>query len=224
MSFTDIIKKSVYEGFAGGDLSTIQIVLTLALAVGGGLFIYFVYRVSSRSGFYNRSFNKALASLPVITAGIMLAMQSNLMISLGMVGALSIVRFRNAVKDAADLTFLFWSITVGIIVGTGLFEVALLLSLCMTALVFFMDMLPTFRSPGLLIIAAEEGINDQALLACVKGYCRNAKVKSHNVTKHGIEWMIELQTKDELGLVNSIAAISHVMSVNLMSHDGELRF
>lgn len=89
MSFSDIIKNSVLEKFQAGDLTTTTVVLTLAIAVAAGLFIYLVYRLNSRSGFYNRDFNKSLATLPVITAGIMLAMGSNLTISLGMVGALS---------------------------------------------------------------------------------------------------------------------------------------
>ena len=109
MSFTDVIKKSVLEGFHTGDLSTVSMAVTLAMAAAMGLFIYVVYRLTAKGSFYNRDFNKSLATLPVITAGILLAMQSNLVISLGMVGALSIVRFRNAVKDPADLTFLFWS-------------------------------------------------------------------------------------------------------------------
>ena len=113
MSFSDIIKKSVLDKFQTADLSTTTISVTLGMAILLGLFIYFVYRMNSRSGFYNRDFNKSLATLPVITAAIMLAMGSNLTISLGMVGALSIVRFRNAIKDPADLTYLFWSISLG---------------------------------------------------------------------------------------------------------------
>ena len=141
MSFSDIIKNSVLEKFQAGDLTTTTVVLTLAIAVAAGLFIYLVYRLNSRSGFYNRDFNKSLATLPVITAGIMLAMGSNLTISLGMVGALSIVRFRNAVKDAADLTYLFWSISAGIVIGAGLFELAFWLSLVVAVLTTFLDLL-----------------------------------------------------------------------------------
>ena len=98
-----MLKKSVVEGFSAGNLDTSHIIVVLAVAVALGLFIYAVYRTTSKSGFYNRGFNKALAIMPVITAAIMLAMQSNLVISLGMVGALSIVRFRNAVKDSPTL-------------------------------------------------------------------------------------------------------------------------
>ena len=114
MSFQDVIKKSVLQGFSSTNLSTAAIVTTLAFATVLGLYIYFIYRITTKSGFYSRGFNKSLAVLPVITSGILLAMQGSIVISLGMVGALSIVRFRNAVKETTDLTFLFWSISLAL--------------------------------------------------------------------------------------------------------------
>lgn len=224
MKFADIIKKSVLEGFNTGDLSTATILLTLVVAAVLGLYIYFVYRITCKSGFYNRGFNKSLATLPLITAGIMLAMQSNLVISLGMVGALSIVRFRNAVKDPADLTFLFWSISIGIISGAGLYELALLLSLCATALILILDLLPTFRAPCVLVVTGESGEAEAALLQCIKGYSKAPRVRSRNLTKRGCEWIIELQAKKAAELVQAVAALEGITAVNLMTHDGEVRF
>ena len=224
MSFSDIIKKSVLEGFTSGDLSTTSIVTTLAISVLLGLFIYFIYKISSRSGFYNRNFNKSVATLPVITAGIMLAMQSNLVISLGMVGALSIVRFRNAVKDAADLTFLFWSISMGIVTGAGLFELSIILSLCITALIFLLDLIPTFRAPCILVVSAENVEAEKELVKCVKSFSRGARIQSRNITKRGVEWIFELRIRKELELVESVSKVESVSSVNLLRHDGEVRF
>ena len=224
MSFSDIIKKSVLEGFTSGDLSTTSIIITLAISVLLGLFIYFIYKISARSGFYNRNFNKSLATLPVITAGIMLAMQSNLVISLGMVGALSIVRFRNAVKDAADLTFLFWSISMGIVTGAGLFELAIILSLCITALIFLLDLIPTFRAPCILVVSAEDVKSEDELVKCVKSGARSVRIQSRNITKRGAEWIFELRVKNELSLVESVSKLEGISSVNLLRHDGEVRF
>ena len=224
MSITDMLKKSVVEGFSAGNLDTTHIVVVLGVAIALGLFIYAVYRTTTKSGFYNRGFNKALAIMPVITAAIMLAMQSNLVISLGMVGALSIVRFRNAVKEPSDLAYLFWSISMGIISGAGLFELALLLSICVTILVVALDMLPTFRAPCILVVSAEKETEEAAVLNAVKGFAPKAKVRSRNITKHGTEWIVEMQTKDEAGLVKAISEIGGVVSVNLMTHDGEVRF
>ncbi len=224
MSFTDVIKKSVLEGFHTGDLSTMSMAVTLGMAVAMGLFIYAVYRLSARGSFYNRDFNKSLATLPVITAGILLAMQSNLVISLGMVGALSIVRFRNAVKDPADLTFLFWSISMGIIVGAGLYKLAVLLSLAATVLVFGLDLIPTFRAPCMLVVSGESGMQEADLLRCVKSVCPRVRVRSRNISKRGLEWILEVAVKDGGQLVTKVAEVPGVVSVNLMSHDGEVRF
>ena len=224
MSFADVIKKSVLEKFQAGDLSTTSIAVTLGMAVLLGLFIYFVYRVSTKSGFYNRDFNKSLATLPVITAAIMLAMGSNLTISLGMVGALSIVRFRNAVKNPIDLTYLFWCISMGIVIGAGLFELAVLLSLAVTVLLFGLDMLPVLRAPCLLVVSGEEITLESELIAIAKEHSRFVKVRSRNMSKNGIEWILELRIKNEKELVHKITAVEKVTSVHLMTHDGDARF
>lgn len=224
MSFSDIIKNSVLEKFQAGDLTTTTVVLTLAIAVAAGLFIYLVYRLNSRSGFYNRDFNKSLATLPVITAGIMLAMGSNLTISLGMVGALSIVRFRNAVKDAADLTYLFWSISAGIVIGAGLFELAFWLSLVVAVLTTFLDLLPVLRAPCLLVVSAQDLSAETALMKCVGKFCRRYQVRSRNVTKRGVEWIVEMQVRQEGELLQSVSALPQIQSLHLMTHDGDVRF
>lgn len=224
MSFTDMIKKSVLEGFTASDLSTTEIAATLGMAVLLGLFIYAIYRLTTKSGFYNRGFNKSLASLPVITAGIMLAMQSNLVISLGMVGALSIVRFRNAIKDSGDLTYLFWSISMGIITGARLFELAVLLSLCTAVLIFGLDLLPVFRAPCVLVISGEQDADETALMECIRKFSPKAKTRSRNISRKGMEWIVELQVRDAAALVQATAQIPGILSVNLLAHDGEVRF
>lgn len=224
MSITDIIKKSVLEKFQASDLTTTSIAIILGMAALLGLFIYLVYRFHSKSGFYSRGFNKTLAILPLITAAIMLAMGSNLTISLGMVGALSIVRFRNAVKEPVDLMYLFWSISIGIIVGAGLFELAVLLSLAVAVLVFALDLLPVWKAPVLLVVSGSSMDMEAALLSCAKSYTKAAKIRSRNITKHGVEWIVELQTRKETELVESIAAVEGIQTVHLMTHDGEVRF
>lgn len=224
MSITDTIKKTVLEKFQASDLTTTSIFVALGAAVLLGLFIYLVYRLTSKSSFYNRSFNKTLACLPVITTAIMLAMQSNLVISLGMVGALSIVRFRNAIKDSSDLTYLFWSISVGIVIGAGLFELAIISSLVMAVLVAVLDLLPATRAPYLLVVSGEtEGLEEQ-LLAVIKKYEIRGKMRSRNVTKRGTEWIFELRAKEGAALVQEIAGIEGIRSVNMLSHDGDVRF
>lgn len=224
MTFTDMIKKSILEGFSASDLSTSSIVIYLSVSALLGLYIYLVYRLSNKGGFYNRFFNKTLACLPVITTGIILAMQSNLVISLGMVGALSIVRFRNAVKDPVDLTFLFWSISAGIIVGARLFELALLVSLCITALVFGLDLLPTLKAPFILVLSADKELEETKLLSLIKTCCSRVRVRSRSCSPGGGEWIIEVQAKNQDALFKSLNEFPGVQSFNLLSHDGDLRF
>lgn len=223
MSFKDAIKKSVLEGFDTGNLTTSYILVVLLAAVGLGLFIYAVYRFTSKSGFYNRNFNKSLAVMPVITAGIMLAMQSNLVISLGMVGALSIVRFRNAVKDSSDLAFLFWSISMGIITGAGLFEISVILSVLVTMLIIVLDILPTIKMPCILVVSADTA-EEKEIMETIKKFAPRVKVRSRNVSKNGTEWIFEMQSKEEEKMVKAVAEIKGIVSVNLMTHDGEVRF
>ena len=117
MSFQDIIKNSILETLENNTLSTASICITLGIAILFCIYIYAVYYLSQKKGFYNKQFNIVLGVLPIITAGIILAMQSNLIISLGMVGALSIVRFRTAVKEPRDIAFLFWAVSIGLACG-----------------------------------------------------------------------------------------------------------
>lgn len=133
MSTNDIIKKSILESF-NSDITNTTIIISMVITILIALYIYAIYRLCSNKNFYSKDFNKTLAIMSVITAAIVLAMQSNLVISLGMVGALSIVRFRNAVKNPLDLLFLFWSISVGIICGASLYQVAIIMSLAVTIL------------------------------------------------------------------------------------------
>ena len=224
MSFRDVIKDTFLHTLQANTLSTSTIGITLIAAILFGLYIYFIYRITTRNGFYNSDFNRSLATLPVITAAILLAMNSNLAISLGMVGALSIVRFRNAVKNPSDLTFLFWSISIGIVVGACLYELAVFLCLAVTVLVVVLNLLPSLRAPCLMVVCAETGEIEKELIDCVKKFTKTGKIRSRNLSKRGIEWIWELQVKDESGLVQAVSAIQTVDSVHLMTHDGHVRF
>ena len=204
-------------------LSTTNVLIRLGLSALMGVYIYFIYRVTAKSGFYNRAFNKSLAVLAVVTTGIILAMQINVIVSLGMVGALSIVRFRNAVKDSMDLSYLFWSISMGIIIGTGLFELAIFVNICVTALVFALDLLPAFRAPCILVVSAARETSDEALLNAVKQHSSKVKVRSRNVSKRGVEWVIELWTKQEAALTDAVLAVEGISNANLLTHDGDIR-
>lgn len=153
----------------------------------------------------------------------MLAMSSSLTISLGMVGALSIVRFRNAVKDTSDLTYLFWSISIGIIVGAGLFELAVILCLIAAVLLSLLDLIPLFRAPSLLIVSGADPSLEALLLERIKEHTRTARIRSRNIRKSGVEWILELRVRDEAALLDTVSAQEGIDSVHLMTHDGDAR-
>ena len=138
MTFKDIFKQSFLNGFSGG-IDTMTVLFGLGLACALGLYIFLIYRALTRKTFYSLNFNISLVAMSVITAAIILTIQSNLVISLGMVGALSIVRFRTAIKDPMDLVFLYWAIGVGIICGAGLSVICVALCLVMTLIVFLLS-------------------------------------------------------------------------------------
>lgn len=224
MSFNDVIKNSVLEGFASTDITPAALAVVLGITTLLGVYLYVVYRLASRNAFYSRDFNKALALMPVITAAIVLAMQSSIVISLGMVGALSIVRFRNAVKDPMDLVFLFWSISIGIVCGARLYSIAIIASLVVTVLVFLLDLVPAGKAPFLLVVNGSDPNLEHALDPVVRKYAKSCRVKSRNLTAQGVDLIVELRTGKEAQLVHACSAVPGVESVSLLSHDGEARF
>lgn len=224
MSIKDAIKKSVLQEFTDPAVTMGDVAAALGVAAVLALYIYLIYKLVTRSAFYSRDFNKSLAMLPVITAGILLAMQSSFVISLGSVGALSIVRFRNAVKDPMDLVFLFWSISIGIVCGAKLYALAILLSLVLTVLVFVLDLIPAAKSPMLLVMNGSDANVEAALQPILKQQAKAAHVKSRNLTTAGIDLIVELRPNDPPALVQACAALPGVQSVSLLDHDGQIRY
>ena len=224
MGFKDVFKKSFLEGFTSMDITTGKIAATLIVTALLALYIFAIYRLVTRKVFYSKNFNISLAVMSLITAAIILAMQSILVISLGMVGALSIVRFRTAIKDPMDLAFLFWSISIGIICGAGLYEIALVTSVGVTVFILVLDMLPVGKAPMMLVVNSSEMNGEKAVLDVVGKYARYYKVKSRNLSKGRLDLVIELKVKEESALVSEVAALDGMLSASMISHDGEVTF
>lgn len=222
-TFSDIFKKSFLEGYASIELSAKQILVVIFFAVLLGLYIYVVYRFMTRKTFYSKSFNISLVLMSVITAAIILTVQSSVVISLGMVGALSIVRFRTAVKDPMDLAFLFWSISVGIICGAGLVEIAIILSVITTIVIYILDRIPVIKAPVILVVNACVD-SDPKILEKIKDNTRSYEEKSRVLTNGVLELVYELRTNDSAALARSISSVDGVSSVSVMSHEGEVSF
>lgn len=224
MTFKDIFKKSFLEGFSSVEINTMTVLVALSVACALALYIFFVYRVVTRKTFYSKSFNISLAGVTVTTAALILTMQSSVVLSLGMVGALSIVRFRTAVKDPMDLMFLFWSISVGIICGAGMAQIAVILSVIMTVGILVLDYLPVAKAPMILVINMVDGKVEKLVCEAVKKYTRHFTVKSRNLTASSADIVMELRTDRGYELVQAVMETEGVCSASLLSHDGEVTF
>lgn len=225
MSVKDVIKNSVYESLGGGTaMSAKTVILILFIACLVGVYIFFVYKLSSKTAFYSKDLNITIAGMPVIVAAIMIAMQSNLLVSLGMVGALSIVRFRNALKNPLDLLYLFWAISAGIITGVGLYVLALVLSLIMTILLFLIDKIPNAKAPDLLVLRGTcQDIDYTSLYNLIHSHCRYYKEKARSTKNDETELIIEIRTKEKDLLLQELNKTSFFTQINCISYDGELR-
>lgn len=225
MSIKDVIKSSVYESLGGGtNLSAKSIFLLLVIAALVGIYIFMVYKLSSKSAFYSKDLNVTLAGMPIIVTAIMIAMQSNLLVSLGMVGALSIVRFRNAVKNPMDLLYLFWSISTGIIVGVGLYLLSFVLCIVMTILLLVLDLVPNAKAPDLLVLRALAAEVDYGQIEeLLKKNCKYHKEKSRCIKSGEAELIIEVKTAKKEELLDALSRIKCLTQINCISHDGECR-
>lgn len=224
MGFSDIFKNSFLTSYTSDNISVIHITAVLLITCLIACYIFLVYRLFTRKTFYSRTFNISLAAVSVITAAIILAVQASIVISLGMVGALSIVRFRTAVKEPMDLVFLFWSIAVGICCGAHVTEIAVVLSVLLTILVIVLDRLPVGRAPMILVVNLAEGKLEPDLMKKVGEFCKYYKIKSRNIALGKCNLVIEVRSAKEYDMVQAIEGLEGVESVSLISHDGEVTF
>lgn len=224
MSFKDLIKRSVLENFTGSNITTTMVVFTLAISLILGLYIFAVYYFSTKKTFYNKTFNVSLPILAVITASIVLTMQSNLAISLGMVGALSIVRFRTAIKDTKDLVFLFWSISVGIICGGGIYEIAIISSLVITIVMFALELLPVGCAGHIVVVNASNADSEAGILDIIKKHAKNPVVRSRNASVNGADYVVECRVQKGAELLKELSSMEGITNVSVIDHDGEVNF
>lgn len=224
MGFSDIFKRSFLQGWASHEIGPLAAMVTITVTAILALYIFLVYRIVTKKTFYSRTFNIAIAGVSVITSAVILTVQSSIVVSLGMVGALSIVRFRTAIKDPMDLMFLFWSISVGIICGAGLAEIAVTLSLALTAGIFLLEKIPVAKAPMILVVNASDLEIENMLMPIVKNFSKYSSVKSRNMTENSLDLTIELRTDKDGELLRNVMKVKGVVSASLLSHDGEVTF
>lgn len=224
MGFRDILKDSFVKGYMDVNMSSRSIVLILLTAGIFGLYLFAVYRIVNRKSIYSKSFNTSLVAMAIITAAIIIAIQTSIVISLGMVGALSIVRFRTAIKDPLDLVFLFWSIGVGIMCGAGLFVLTGILCVGLTVLILILEGIPVIKAPMILVVNLNRSIPEETIKDILKSCSKHYKIKSRSMKNSVKEFVVELRTSQESELMDKLSGVEGVNSVSLLAHNGEVTY
>ena len=225
MDVIGVIGNALQGGYSSTELGTVRIVSSLLFAAAIGLYIFICYRLMTRKSFYSRTFNVTLVGITLVTASIILTIQASIVVSLGMVGALSIVRFRTAVKDPMDLLFLFWAISAGISCGAGIAEVAVIASLILTVVLLILNCTPA-REPAriLSVMMRADADPETGVLPLLQKSCRVCTERSRILKEDHTELLFEIRTSDASQLVKNLRAAEGVSAVTLLSHDGEVVF
>ena len=220
MTFNDIFKSGFMENVS--SVSVVDMAAALLLAFGLGMFIFLVYKKTFSGVMYSSGFGLTLIAPTMITTVVILAVTSNVVLSLGMVGALSIVRFRTAIKEPLDIAFLFWSIAAGIVLAAGMLPLAVFGSLFIgIVLLVFVNRKPHLN-PYIVVIGCEGHESERQALEFLKGRVQRCVVKSKTAQKGMVELNLEIRMKeDNTDFINELAAMDGINSAVLVSYSGE---
>lgn len=220
MTFSDIFKSSFLENVTA--VSPLDIVLTIVLAFGVGLFIFFVYKKTYQGVMYSSSFGVTLIALTMITSQVILAVTSNVVLSLGMVGALSIVRFRTAIKEPLDIAFLFWSIAAGIILAAGMIPLAVIGSVIIGLILLFFVNKKAHKNPYILVLSCVNHDAETQAMKYVNSQVERCVVKSKSAQSGLVELNMEVRLgSDNTDFINALSDMNGVNSAVLVSYNGD---
>ncbi len=222
MTFKDIVKQILVNGVQTSEMSLVNCIIALFFAVLAGVYLFVVYKMFVRKTLYNINLNISLVGLVVVITAVMLTIQSNLVLSLGMVGALSIVRYRTAVKDPMDLFFLFWAIADGIMCGARQYILAFIVTVILTLLIFVLAQLPSFQAPYVLVVNGRRAGLEEELFPTVEKYCKHYKTKSRNISRDTERVIIELKVSEEKELLEELLKIKAIEKVALLTYEGDV--
>ncbi len=218
MTFNDIFKSNFLSNVS--SISILDMVLALLLAFGIGLFIFFIYKKTFSGVMYSSSFAVTLVALTMITTLVILAVTSNVVLSLGMVGALSIVRFRTAIKEPLDIAFLFWSIAVGIVLAAGLIPLAVIGSLLIGIFLLVFVNRKSHANPYIVVISCTDHESETKAKAFLEEQVKRVVVKSKTARKGVIELNLEVRMKDDnTDFINTLSEMKGVISAVLVSYN-----
>ena len=220
MNFNDIFKSSFLETMT--NVSILDMAIALVIAFGLGLFIFLIYKKTFNGVMYSSSFGVTLIALTMITTVVILAVTSNVVLSLGMVGALSIVRFRTAIKEPLDIAFLFWSIGVGIVLAAGMIPLAVIGSIIIGVILLVFVNKKSHSHPYIVVIRCENHEAETQAQDFLKSNTERCVVKSKTAQKGEIELNMEIRLKDDnTDFINNIADMNGVHSAVLVSYNGD---
>lgn len=221
INFSDIFKSSFLDKMSSFTVTDVLIGLFVALAIG--LFIYFIYKKTFSGVMYSESFAMSLLAMSVITTVMILAISSNIIISLGMVGALSIVRFRTAIKEPTDIVFLFWAICAGVVVGAGLIPLAVISSIFIGVVLVVFSNKKTRENPYVLVLTLDNEETEKAVIEYVKQNVKRSLLKSKTLmSSNEMELTIEVRLKDQSAVfLNEIQKMPGVHQAMMVSFNGD---
>jgi len=220
MTFNDIFKSSFLENVT--SVSILDMAIALVLAFGLGMFIFLVYKKTYQGVMYSSSFGTTLIALTMITTVVILAVTSNVVLSLGMVGALSIVRFRTAIKEPLDIAFLFWSIAVGIVLAAGMIPLAVIGSVVIGIILLVFVNKKSHTNPYIVVIQCMDRAAEEKATVYLKSKCNRCVIKSKSAQKGCIEMNMEIRLKDEdTSFINELSDMNGINSAVLVSYNGD---
>ena len=220
MSFSDIFKSSYLENVTSVSLT--DMLLALVLAFGVGMFIFLIYKKTYSGVMYSSSFGVTLVALTMITTLVILAVTSNVVLSLGMVGALSIVRFRTAIKEPMDIAFLFWSIAAGIVLAAGFIPLAVIGSVVIGLILLVFANRKSSANPYIVVLSCESSESEKAATEYLAQQTKKCTVKSKTARKGCVELNLEVRLQnDNTDFINALTDIAGVQSAVLVSYNGD---
>ena len=220
MSFNDVFKSSFLENVT--EFSTVDVLIGMAFALVIGLFIFFIYKKTFSGIMYSNGFGLTLIGLSLVTTLVIMAVTSNVVLSLGMVGAISIVRFRTAIKEPMEIVFLFWSLAVGIVIGAGMIPLAVIGSLIIGIILVIFANRKIRNTPYILIVNCNDENAEKSALELIGKSVGKYMVKSKSVNASGIELTTEVRIKNNsTDFVNRVNELTGVSAATLVSYNGE---
>ena len=220
MSFSDIFKSSFLENVT--SVSLLDMVIALVLAFGVGMFIFLIYKKTYAGVMYSASFGVTLVALTMITTLVILAVTSNVVLSLGMVGALSIVRFRTAIKEPMDIAFLFWAIAVGIVLAAGFIPLAVIGSVIIGIILLVFANRKSSANPYIVVLTCDGSESEKKATDFLAQQSKKCTVKSKTARKGAVELNVEIRLKDDnTDFINALADMQGVQSAVLVSYNGD---